>query len=110
MEDIDIITTSYPLEYILTTLYGDHSDISSIYPDGIDTYTYKLNDKALMIIEQMPGMVEINDATDYLKFGYWPSYNVPFGKNISENANITNTMNGRVDRVPSKKIKNSKSS
>ena len=47
MEDIDIITTSYPLEYILTTLYGDHSDISSIYPDGIDTYTYKLNDKAL---------------------------------------------------------------
>ena len=47
MEDIDIITTSYPLEYILTILYGEHSEISSIYPDGIDTYTYKLNDKAL---------------------------------------------------------------
>ena len=47
MDDIDIITTSYPLEYILTTLYGDHSEISSIFPDGVDTYTYKLNDKAL---------------------------------------------------------------
>ncbi len=47
MEDIDIITTSYPLEYILKTLYGEHADISSIYPDGIDTYTYKLSDKAL---------------------------------------------------------------
>ena len=47
MEDIDIITSSYPLEYILTTLYGDHAEISSIFPDGVDTYTYKLNDKAL---------------------------------------------------------------
>lgn len=47
MEDIDIITTSYPLEYVLKVLYGNHSEISSIYPDGIDTYTYKLNDKAL---------------------------------------------------------------
>ena len=47
MEDIDITTTSYPLEYILKTLYGNHSNISSIYPDGIDTYTYKLSDKAL---------------------------------------------------------------
>ena len=47
MEDIDIITTSYPLEYILKTLYGDHSNINSIYPDGIDTYTYNLNEKAL---------------------------------------------------------------
>ena len=47
MEDIDIITTSYPLEFILNSLYGEHSNISSIYPDGIDTYTYKLTDKAL---------------------------------------------------------------
>ena len=47
MEDIDIITTSYPLEYILNTLYGKHSTINSIYPDATDTYTYKINDKAL---------------------------------------------------------------
>ena len=47
LEDIDIITTSYPLEYIINRLYGKHSTVSSIFPDGTDTYTYKLNDKAL---------------------------------------------------------------
>ena len=47
MEDIDIITTSYPLEYILTTLYGKHASINSIYPDGVDTYNYDLTEKAL---------------------------------------------------------------
>lgn len=47
MEDIDIITTSYPLEFIVKTLYGDHALIKSIYPDGQDTYTYELNEKAL---------------------------------------------------------------
>jgi len=54
--------------------------------------------ESLMIIEQMPGMVEVNDVTDHLKFGYWPSYNVPFGKNISEYANITNTIKSRPER------------
>lgn len=47
MEDIDIITTSYPLEFIIKTLYGDHSLVKSIYPDGVDTYTYELNEVAL---------------------------------------------------------------
>lgn len=47
MEDIDIITTNYPLEFIVKTLYGEHSLVKSIYPDGVDTYSYKLNDKAL---------------------------------------------------------------
>jgi zinc transport system substrate-binding protein len=47
MEDIDIITTNYPLEYIVKTLYGEHSLVKSIFPDGEDTYTYELNDKAI---------------------------------------------------------------
>lgn len=47
MEDIDIITTSYPLEFILKTLYGDHSLVKSIYPDGTDISTYKINEKLL---------------------------------------------------------------
>ena len=58
----------------------------------------KIEPESLMIIEQMPGMMEINDVTDHLKFGYWPSYNVPFGKNISENANITNTIKSNPER------------
>ena len=47
MEGIDIITTSYPLEFITKTLYGDHSLVKSIYPDGTDTSTYEINDKLL---------------------------------------------------------------
>ena len=66
---------------------------------GVEFGNYtKIEDNSLMIIEQMPGMVEINDVTDYLKFGYWPSYNVPFGKNISKNANITETIKSNPKR------------
>lgn len=45
MEDISIITTAYPLEYVLTKLYGDNSIINSIYPDGVDITDYKLTEK-----------------------------------------------------------------
>lgn len=47
LEDIDIITTDYPIEFIVTQLYGEHSDISSIYPDGINTSSYKLTSKLI---------------------------------------------------------------
>lgn len=47
MDGIDIITTSYPLEFIIKTLYGDHALVKSIYPDGVNTYEYKLNEKSL---------------------------------------------------------------
>lgn len=45
MEDINIITTVYPLEYVLTKLYGENSIINSIYPDGINVEEYKLTSK-----------------------------------------------------------------
>lgn len=45
MEDVDIYTTVYPIEYITQRLYGDHSNVLSIYPDGVDVKTYKLTDK-----------------------------------------------------------------
>ena len=47
MEDISIITTAYPIEYVTKRLYGKHSLISSIYPDGTITDAYKLTDKQL---------------------------------------------------------------
>ena len=34
MENIDIYTTSYPIEYVVERLYGEHSNIKSIYPNG----------------------------------------------------------------------------
>ena len=44
LEDIKIYTTSYPIEYITNYLYGEHSEIKSIYPDGTSIKKYTLND------------------------------------------------------------------
>ena len=47
LEDITIYTTSYPIEYITSYLYGEHSTIYSIYPNGTDITKYSLNEKQL---------------------------------------------------------------
>ena len=46
MENIDIYTTSYPIQYVTERLYGEHSNIKSIYPTGIHN-GYKVSDKLL---------------------------------------------------------------
>ena len=46
-EDIDIYTTSYPIEYITQRLYGDNSNVMSIYPDGVIVERYNLTDKQI---------------------------------------------------------------
>lgn len=45
MEDINIVVTNYPNEYIVSKLYGKHANITSIYPDGIDIKNYKITNK-----------------------------------------------------------------
>ena len=47
LEGIEIITTTYPIECATNYLYGEHSIVNSIYPDGTDTFTYKLSEKQL---------------------------------------------------------------
>ncbi len=48
MENISIITTAYPIKYVVDALYSDHAtQIESIYPNGVNINTYKLNDKQL---------------------------------------------------------------
>ena len=44
MDNIEIIVTNYPNEYILKKLYGNHATIKSVYPDGIDINSYKFMD------------------------------------------------------------------
>lgn len=46
-EDIEIYTTVYPIEYIVNYLYGENSIINSIYPNGVDTKKYELNNKQI---------------------------------------------------------------
>ncbi|MBP3841681.1 MAG: zinc ABC transporter substrate-binding protein [Bacilli bacterium] len=45
MEDIDIVVTNYPNEYILTSIYGEHANINSVYPDGVNVNNYKVTSK-----------------------------------------------------------------
>lgn len=45
MDNIQIIVTNYPNEYITRSLYADHATIASIYPDGVDIQNYKINQK-----------------------------------------------------------------
>lgn len=45
MEDIDIITTIYPIEYVANRLYKDQSTVESIYPRGSVTSSYKITEK-----------------------------------------------------------------
>jgi len=47
LEGIEIVTTVYPLEFVSNYLYGEHSIINSIYPDGIDTSSYSLSKKQI---------------------------------------------------------------
>lgn len=45
MENINVLVTNYPNEYIAQMLYGEYSTISSIYPDGVDIDSYEISKK-----------------------------------------------------------------
>lgn len=47
LEDINIYTTIYPTEYITNRLYGNHSKVFSIYPDGVNVKDYTLTNKQI---------------------------------------------------------------
>jgi len=45
MEGIEIITSSYPIEYLVDKIYGEKATIKNIYPDGEKIDTYNFNNK-----------------------------------------------------------------
>ena len=45
MDGGEVVVTNYPNEYIVEKLYGDHSTITSIYPDGVSINDYKVSKK-----------------------------------------------------------------
>lgn len=47
MEDIDIYTTIYPLNYLTEYLYGDYAKVHSIYPSGVEVSEFHLSDKKI---------------------------------------------------------------
>ena len=47
MDDINIVTSSYPIEYVVNKLYGNHSTITSIYPKDDDINNFKVTNVLL---------------------------------------------------------------
>ena len=47
MDNINIYTTLYPINYLITNLYGEHSNIQSIYPSGVNPSDFELSDKKI---------------------------------------------------------------
>ena len=58
MEDINIATTIYPIEYVTNRLYGNNSKIKSIYPRDSISNSYKITNK------------QLNDYSEYDLFIY----------------------------------------
>ena len=62
MDNITIVTTNYPLEYLTTKLYGEHSLVRSMYPDDVDINKYEIN-------KQMINTLSEEDLFIYYSFG-----------------------------------------
>ncbi len=45
MDNIHILVTNYPNEYLIEEIYGEHAKITSVYPDGITLEDYNFNKK-----------------------------------------------------------------
>lgn len=53
-EGIQIYTTVYPIEYMTEVLYGNNSEVLSIYPDGADVSTIELTEKQIAKYSKAP--------------------------------------------------------
>lgn len=47
MEDIKIVTSAYPIEYIVNELYGNHSTITSFYPKDDEIINFEITNTLL---------------------------------------------------------------
>jgi len=47
LEGADVYTTTYPVNYLIDYLYGDDSNIHSIYPSDVNFKEYELSEKKL---------------------------------------------------------------
>lgn len=47
LKDIDVYTTTYPVNYLTNYLYGDNANIYSIYPSDVNFKEYQLSEKKL---------------------------------------------------------------
>lgn len=79
LENISIITTVYPLEYITNKIYGKHSVVNSVYPDDTNTKNYEFKNKQLKDFSKKDLFIYLGSTDD---------------KDIA--ANLVNKSNGKI--------------
>lgn len=47
LDKANIYTTVYPIEYLVSEIYGYNSTVNSIYPDGVNVNDYELSNKKI---------------------------------------------------------------
>lgn len=55
----------------------------------------RIDDDAFWIIEQIPGFTQSRDMTQILSYGYWPSYNSAYFKNIRQKSGYDDLLRKR---------------
>lgn len=63
LDNISVLTTTYPIEYLVENMYGYNSTINSLYPNGVNIREYKLTDKQLENLSNNT-MIIYNSLTD----------------------------------------------
>ena len=71
MDDISITTSIYPIEYVVKSLYGEHSTINSLYPKDTDASNFEVTN---VLLDQYSnndlfifnGLTEENSYVNYL--------------------------------------------
>ena len=58
----------------------------------IDTEKKKIFPGAFYILEQLPGSCDVEEVTDNLKKGYWPSYNTPYIRVVREKSGVIDSL------------------
>lgn len=65
MENINIITTNYALEFVTNYLYGDNSLVSSMYPDGVNIDNYTFTEKQIKDFSKKDLLIYMANTDDY---------------------------------------------
>ena len=63
LEGANITTSTYPVEYLVTRLYGEHSTISSIYPNDTTVSEYDLTEKQIKTYAKETDLFVYNGLT-----------------------------------------------
>ncbi len=67
----------------------------------VDLVNRTIDYDAFYIVEQIPGFTKINNVTQFMKFGYWSSFNVPYDKEIFAKSEIQKVIDERPEAASS---------